>query len=628
MSLGEAVRASNFAKIGLRMPVSEKPAGGVSVEIKVAPKPDEVDAAEEAKAPPAVVKAGPPEPDQHLYSILVDTSVDITNQEQLLIYVKTLVDHQPVTQFLAIVPVPDGKADTITNEILGACRHFGLDTTRIVCFCSDGASSMTGHVSGVATQLCKQLNSALIKVHCAAHRAALGAKDASDAVEYLKNNFKSTLQQLFYFVDGSAVRASHLKDVMAFLNENVHLIRNGDTRWLSYEQTVGSLYKAYPSVLTWLIEESCKSGPGQAMSTGLVTVMGTSCFIQMLLLWCDIMPNLGQLSRSLQGANVDFVAVETSVDVCIKRIMELHDNPGLHEQDLDAFVKKLTEAVHSRGQQLADAEANGDKIHGNTKSQLLNFGIVPEGKRRQSSLKPFSVCRALYMDDLKESLQQRFPDMPVLSALARLFDPRHYPTPTGDKHADSMGMARHGVESAKLLQEYYSKDRSDVAGPLLTDLVGDFGVFKRSWPQLLSQASRYLHEEKEIGMRHIVRAFLSDDTKTTMLPSMATAAKIACSIAMSSAEVERGFSVMKHVKSADRSRLTAHMLDALLTINISGPDWRTFDAVPAVLHWYGQSKRRLHFKREDLLLKQAEAAQALEQLGWQIQACEGATLGY
>jgi hypothetical protein len=183
------------------------------------------------------------------------------------------------------------------------------------------------------------------------------------------------------------------------------------------------------------------------------------------------------------------------------------------------------------------------------------------------------------------------------------------------------------VEDAKFLQQFFSDDRSDVAGPLMTDLPGDFGVFKRSWPVLLKQAASFLVGDEKLGTRH-VRAFLSDPTKTVMLPSIATAAKIACSISMSSAEVERGFSVMKHVKSADRSRLTSRMLDALLTINISGPDWRSFDVVPAVLHWYGQSKRRLQFKREDLLLKQAEALQVLTELGWLLEASSGATLDY
>ena len=50
----------------------------------------------------------------------------------------------------------------------------------------------------------------------------------------------------------------------------------------------------------------------------------------------------------------------------------------------------------------------------------------------------------------------------------------------------------------------------------------------------------------------------------------------------SSAQVERLFSAMKRVKSAQRNRLKAKTLDHLLRISIEGPTVQAWDPYPAL----------------------------------------------
>jgi hypothetical protein len=489
---------------------------------------------------------------EQVYSLIVDTSVDISNTEQLLVYTKTTVAGVACTRFLGVVCVPNGKGETIADASLTLCKKLGMDTARIVCFCSDGASAMTGVHSGAGTLIREEVNSTMISVHCAAHRTALAGKDASDAVTYLKNQFKSTLQQLFVFFDGSATRNSHLKQVKEYLDESVTLVRNGDTRWLSYERTVISLYGAFSSVLITLIEESCMPGLGQAMATGLATTMGSACFIRMLLLWCDIIPLLADLSRKTQAAEVDFVQVEAAVDICVAAIKAAENRPGEYEQEYDAFVAKVTADVHDRGGKLQEEEAGGAKIKGSLKMTLLNFSVEDENKRRRSKNQPFSVQRGLYLADLIVSLRTRFPDSELLSAMARLFDPRHFPVDNVGVKPFEAAMEAHGSEALDTICAHFSKPRTSDAGPLFDfkKLPGQYDTFKTVYPKVIKLA-RVQTKDEAVRMRQIIKAFLSSEWAEA-LPAVSAVAKVAASIAMTSAEVERGFSVLKHTKTADR----------------------------------------------------------------------------
>lgn len=95
---------------------------------------------------------------------------------------------------------PNGTAQTIEAAILQCLADNNVDVTRLRGFGSDGASVMTGRVSGVPTRL-KNHSPRMIFVHCVNHRLALAAAHASDGIPYLqrfsKHYFTSTTIVLF-----------------------------------------------------------------------------------------------------------------------------------------------------------------------------------------------------------------------------------------------------------------------------------------------------------------------------------------------------------------------------------------------------------------------------------------------
>ena len=60
---------------------------------------------------------------------------------------------------------------------------------------------------------------------------------------------------------------------------------------------------------------------------------------------------------------------------------------------------------------------------------------------------------------------------------------------------------------------------------------------------------------------------------------------IALSIPISSADVERGFSVMNHFKINRRKSLTAKHIEDIIRIRINGPSIKNFSAQMYTLHW-------------------------------------------
>ena len=124
------------------------------------------------------------------FSLMTDKSTDIAVLKQLLLVGRYLTDEGVKTSFLCITDIPNGTAETIEGSMLRFVRDKALKIVRLCAFRSDGASVMTGRLSGVAVRL-KHYSPRMIAVHCVNHRLALAAAHASDTIPYLQQ-FKSS----------------------------------------------------------------------------------------------------------------------------------------------------------------------------------------------------------------------------------------------------------------------------------------------------------------------------------------------------------------------------------------------------------------------------------------------------
>lgn len=138
--------------------------------------------------------------------LIIDESTDITIHKKLNVYVKCLnVDgNEPVTHFLDCVNVPDGKAETIEFKIKRLMENKDIKMKKLTSLASDGASVMTGRLTGVGARLRKDIPH-MIQVHCVAHKLALAAGQACKNIT-LFNEYQLTLKNIYRYFNNSAVR--------------------------------------------------------------------------------------------------------------------------------------------------------------------------------------------------------------------------------------------------------------------------------------------------------------------------------------------------------------------------------------------------------------------------------------
>ncbi|CAB4037742.1 zinc finger 862-like, partial [Paramuricea clavata] len=153
------------------------------------------------------------------FGLLCDEVCDISNQEQLLTFIK-YVDPQTnkaTTDFLSANDLfqnsQSADANTIWTVLNKQLEDSKLEKSKLASFASDGASVMTGKKNGVAAKL-RSDNKPLINVHCIAHRLALACGDASNSVSYILTMEKILIQLWSLFKNSPKKAAKYAKAVM------------------------------------------------------------------------------------------------------------------------------------------------------------------------------------------------------------------------------------------------------------------------------------------------------------------------------------------------------------------------------------------------------------------------------
>ena len=173
-----------------------------------------------------------------------------------------------------------------------------IPLSRLVGFGSDGASVMIGKHSGVATRL-KNKQPILTSILCMAHWLPLAASQGGEKIKFIKNTFKPTLRQLFYFNENSSVRGSGLKALQELLETPALKLKKPlDTCWLSHDNTCQTLKEVLTAVIASLEREAAERG--YALAVGLSRVVQHYNFIATLYMMCDALPKVSRLSRIFQ----------------------------------------------------------------------------------------------------------------------------------------------------------------------------------------------------------------------------------------------------------------------------------------------------------------------------------------
>ena len=144
-----------------------------------------------------------------IFSILVDETKDCSKKEQISISFR-YVDIESAMifeRFLTYVHANKLDAESLTKHIIDTCTFHQLDPSQIVSQGYDGASVMSGSLSGVQARMRKYA----IYIHCNAHCLNLCLVDSVKVVKHAREFF-AFIEALYVFFTSSKCHVLFLEN--------------------------------------------------------------------------------------------------------------------------------------------------------------------------------------------------------------------------------------------------------------------------------------------------------------------------------------------------------------------------------------------------------------------------------
>jgi hypothetical protein len=552
------------------------------------------------------------------FALMVDETTDVAVKKQLMIYAKFVKhDGAACSRYIGVRELPNGKAETIFDEIMAFLTRNDLDVKKLIALGTDGASVMTGQKTGVAKRL-EALNAFLIAVHCIAHRLALAAGQSAKTINYLKHKYLPVVYKIYSFFNNSAVRKAELKKLTDELGLDEFFPKEPkDTRWLSHGNATAAIWE-HISVLIRFLRDNKEIRKTDPTAPGMAKVLCTFFFLATLNLFADVLPKLNDLSRFFQSkTGVDLVSIQPRVQGLTELLLQWQTTLSPKLFDLKDWLFVKTGLAADLGLQEADYNAKFDKWSQQVRVPLLR--------------------------NLRDHILARFPRTDLTTALGAVFNPTDWPPWVWNKPESLEGF---GDQSILELANHFGRrleakqGAADPAEDLLPEDMPDpefklkpvaaTPLFRSEelpaqWvcarPLLLKIAQDIMQEEDsklaaakqkeaktraQLGpaskdlprkettpaaepaslhqrvakpsMAAVLQRFLKQHVAThTMVPGIVKLANVATVIPAHTVDCERGFHALKLAKTRLRSTLLTQTLDNLLTVHLEAPEMSHMD---------------------------------------------------
>lgn len=493
-------------------------------------------------------------------AILVDTTTDQNVINYLAVYIRTLENNVPRVYFYSLIHVESETAVQMKSYILESFKKDGLETAvkaRLVGFASDGASVMTGERGGLAKLIDDNADKDIYKIHCAAHKLqlAVGHCFNADGMAPLKQ-LEKFVNTIYTFYNRNAVKRKTSLRNMAEILGNVfyELTYIFKVRWVASEfLALEHISKNYETLLANLqfieLSPEFKEGDSQQVAKGLKSTMLNTNFIGVFFFTMDMLDLLRQESQRLQDRQGVIIGMEDFHVELKKSIEKRITEDGtwitkfLNEHDCWKTLDRLTKCKSS------DLDDKKFKVS-------ANFIATPPTNVDRSFPK-LSSFRGKFVENLLLEVERYFPEGSM--KMFSVFLPRNLPKVSGEVFS----YAPRAIEAANKLGFSAEKTSNEFA-LMLHSLIDEH----------YDELCTHVTEDDPVNFwSH----FLNMDT-VIWGSELKKLIQTILSIPISTADVERGFSILTHTKYDRRSRLTVDNLRSLLFLRVNGPTIGSFDA--------------------------------------------------
>ena len=260
-----------------------------------------------------------------MFTVIADDARDVSCTEQTSVCIRYVIGSTVKERFLQFVDVHELDASSLANVIISTLTEIGLDITKCVAQCYDGASVMSGKLSGVQARVREMCGTACIYIHCHAHRLNLVLVDACSEIQCLTDVI-GLMQAIHCFVRASTVRHDMFKNVQLEAGLVVmELPKQSDTRWVCKHKAVTVFKLRLPCVLKTLehfAEQPGRNGKERAEAKGLLLQLKTLKVCFLLELPDLIFPIVNCASKYMQSKSAD---IATATDLVFSTIVAMEE---------------------------------------------------------------------------------------------------------------------------------------------------------------------------------------------------------------------------------------------------------------------------------------------------------------
>jgi len=222
------------------------------------------------------------------YSLIVDSTPDIANVDQLVIALRyVLPSGVPTERFLIFIPNSGHKSEEMSNVVMDFLNSHNIPIENCRGQSYDNARNMSGEYSVLQSRI-KSFNSFAEYVPCSAHSLNLVGTCAAESCSSA-TSFFMLLQELYNFFSSSTARWDILK---TYLKKNLSVKNLSVTRWSARFDACYALFNSYTFIIEALhsiVDNQKEKAVYKVEANGLLTRLKTLETGLMICIWNSIL---------------------------------------------------------------------------------------------------------------------------------------------------------------------------------------------------------------------------------------------------------------------------------------------------------------------------------------------------